>query len=700
MITNMSNILVLQKNKYVIRIISAITDHLIIKWLEKVIKIAISKLLINEYNQEIDFICFVSNKISAENVNDNEHVILIDDQCSKFDLCKIIKRFIDTVCLTSGLTSGLTAVPDQIYHDNLRFFFEAETDLMKIFIKIDLFIRGHQIFTIDSIMMNLTDLFYIDNDVEIMIRMFGDKMLRSMIEIYLNINNHVSIVDQSDLIKINNLLKNKNISIRNIFCTHDNKYANFSDPFITKEYLYEILNKNGIPANCYNSMASDKMIDLVNDIFRPLETTLNSVLDFREYPMVVIIPSYNNITIFRDTLSSVFNQNYQNYRIIFIDDCSDVVNDKLEIDEVRMYINDNNQNSRSLLLSQHIRQRQCAGRYIGYHMAYDDEIVILLDGDDRLYDNNVMKIISHDYKNKHIASSYGSYVDMYDKIIHTKIKGYCEFPKKVIINKLYRSYMYISVHLRTGFAKLFKNIRLLNLLDNNDKFFHITTDVAEMMPIHEMLTPHESEKRNLHDRIKYFDVIKVPLCIYNRDNSIIYNTSFARRNEDKNYYKQYRIDALKKIKSEQTYPFILKMTDSNITDSNITNSNITNTDHRSCINKSDKFDTRYFTDIMLNYGLDMLIIDKTIIVSDTLNTNNIQTSINSDVIKNFNTGACLYLNGKIINRQSDYVIIKALVGRNITDDEIDIIKCNYHCVIRKSSNHLIDLPVIGHISMI
>jgi hypothetical protein len=103
---------------------------------------------------------------------------------------------------------------------------------------------------------------------------------------------------------------------------------------------------------------------------------------------------------------------------------------------------------------------------------------------------------------------------------------------------------------------------------------------------------------------------------------------------------------------------------------------------------------------MLNYGLDMLIIDKTIIVSDTLNINNIQTSINSDVIKNFNTGACLYLNGKIINRQSDYVIIKALVGRNITDDEIDIIKCNYHCVIRKSSNHLIDLPVIGHISMI
>jgi len=41
-----------------------------------------------------------------------------------------------------------------------------------------------------------------------------------------------------------------------------------------------------------------------------------------EKSMVVIIPSYNNESYCEKNLTSVFSQQYENYRVIYIDDCS------------------------------------------------------------------------------------------------------------------------------------------------------------------------------------------------------------------------------------------------------------------------------------------------------------------------------------------------------------------------------------------
>ena len=41
-----------------------------------------------------------------------------------------------------------------------------------------------------------------------------------------------------------------------------------------------------------------------------------------EKPIVVVIPSYNNERWVENNLTSVFKQNYQNYRVIYVDDCS------------------------------------------------------------------------------------------------------------------------------------------------------------------------------------------------------------------------------------------------------------------------------------------------------------------------------------------------------------------------------------------
>ena len=44
--------------------------------------------------------------------------------------------------------------------------------------------------------------------------------------------------------------------------------------------------------------------------------------EFIERPIVVIVPSYNNYKWCNSNIDSVLNQNYNNYRVIYINDCS------------------------------------------------------------------------------------------------------------------------------------------------------------------------------------------------------------------------------------------------------------------------------------------------------------------------------------------------------------------------------------------
>ena len=41
-----------------------------------------------------------------------------------------------------------------------------------------------------------------------------------------------------------------------------------------------------------------------------------------EKKIVILIPSYNNSRWYKENLDSIINQNYSNYRIVYVDDCS------------------------------------------------------------------------------------------------------------------------------------------------------------------------------------------------------------------------------------------------------------------------------------------------------------------------------------------------------------------------------------------
>src|SRR5689334_2918445 len=109
--------------------------------------------------------------------------------------------------------------------------------------------------------------------------------------------------------------------------------------------------------------------------------------------IVVIIPSYNNRQWYERNLSSVVAQDYHKFRVIYVDDCSsDGTGDLIE-----KFIADNHSGNLIHLIRNSVRLGALQNLYNTIHTCDDDEIVIILDGDDWLAHNEVLRKINEVY---------------------------------------------------------------------------------------------------------------------------------------------------------------------------------------------------------------------------------------------------------------------------------------------------------------
>lgn len=268
---------------------------------------------------------------------------------------------------------------------------------------------------------------------------------------------------------------------------------------------------------------------------------------YGELPMIIIIPSFNNEQYYKKNLNSVINQKYSNWRIVYIDDQS--TDDTYNL--VKQYMVDNQLTNKLKLLQQKTHNAQCCGRYIGYMMADDDEIVCNLDGDDWLYDrndsnnpdcHNALRYVQDGYVMKKYKSTYGCfYKSSGPQWLETKVL----YPPDVIANKGYRNYKFLCKHLRTGYAGLYKNIMVDDLIGPDGKFLHMCTDISTQYAVCEMAG---SDHGNL----------LVPTYIYNQDNSVIYNNCWYNLDKkDNEENKQYFDTVVKKISSRKPYETVV-----------------------------------------------------------------------------------------------------------------------------------------------
>jgi len=219
-----------------------------------------------------------------------------------------------------------------------------------------------------------------------------------------------------------------------------------------------------------------------------------------EKPVVVVIASYNNIKWYKKNLDALMMQdkNYSNWRAIYVDDCStDGTGDAVE-----RYVQQRGFGHKITVVRNERRRGALENLYRAIHTCNDNDIVCTYDGDDWFAVDNLFSVLNKLYADPQVWLTYGQYRECPSGQI-----GQCRpMPRSVIEQNAFRKYPWITSHLRTFYAWLFKKIRKEDLMYKG-QFFSVTWDLAMMFPMLEM-----AGKRTKFNQIVVYE--------YNMDNPI------------------------------------------------------------------------------------------------------------------------------------------------------------------------------------
>lgn len=221
----------------------------------------------------------------------------------------------------------------------------------------------------------------------------------------------------------------------------------------------------------------------------------------QERHMVIVIPSYNNARWAERNIVSAITQNYNNFHVIFIDDCSS--DQTFEI--VKRVVSAYNQDHRVTLIKNSRRMGAMLNLYNAIHSCPDDAIIVTLDGDDWLSSQNVLNYLNFVYQHSNVWLTFGQFVGF-----PSNAKGFCvPFEPHIIRSNAFRKTRGAlpMSHLRTFEAWLFKRVKLIDFLYQG-QFLSMAWDKAMMAPMVEMAG--ERHKCIQHDI----------LYIYNETNPI------------------------------------------------------------------------------------------------------------------------------------------------------------------------------------
>ncbi len=207
---------------------------------------------------------------------------------------------------------------------------------------------------------------------------------------------------------------------------------------------------------------------------------------FPEKPITIVITSYNNAPWVKQNLDSVFCQEYENFNVIYVDDCSG----DGTADLVEDYLKEHNLEHKVILIRNEQRCGKLFNIYNVYHSIADWNIIAQLDGDDRLAHTYVLKKLNEQYSTTDAWFVYSNHQFSNGAVIHDK------FPSdETIKNNDFRKCNSAFIHLRTFYAWLFKLIKVQDLLIESIKgyesiFYPQCNDGAIIYPMLEMAQYH------------------------------------------------------------------------------------------------------------------------------------------------------------------------------------------------------------------
>jgi len=217
----------------------------------------------------------------------------------------------------------------------------------------------------------------------------------------------------------------------------------------------------------------------------------------------IITPFYNTEGFIGRTIYSLKRQNNKNFKCYMIDDCSD---DRSPTIAALSTASDDR-----FELVQNLDKKYALGNIaetIGNIEDIDDEdIIILLDGDDWLPSNKTLSHLEKVYNSQDCLMTYGSYV--YAPHGEKGVEP-SQYPQDIINNNSFRTDQWRASHLRTFKHKLWKEINHDDL-KNSEGYYKVAYDQAIMLPLLEMAAERATyipEVMHVYNRINPLNVDK------------------------------------------------------------------------------------------------------------------------------------------------------------------------------------------------
>jgi glycosyltransferase involved in cell wall biosynthesis len=143
-------------------------------------------------------------------------------------------------------------------------------------------------------------------------------------------------------------------------------------------------------------------------------------------------------------------QNYPHYHVLYIDDCS--TDDTASL--VDDYITRHSLAHKITLIKNNERRCMLQNVCTAVSCCPDNAIILILDGDDRFAHHDVLTMLNTVYQDPAVWMTYGQFQEYPSGKV-----GFCApIPSSIINAHAYRLYDWVSSHLKTFYAGLFKQI--------------------------------------------------------------------------------------------------------------------------------------------------------------------------------------------------------------------------------------------------
>lgn len=217
----------------------------------------------------------------------------------------------------------------------------------------------------------------------------------------------------------------------------------------------------------------------------------------------IVIPSFNSINYLPKTLHSIEIQSFKKFDVCVIDDGSTLPQQRTIIDDFcsrngwRKIFHDKNYGALQGLVEA-VNSFECV----------DDDVIVVIDGDDWLAHENVLDYLYQVYSENDIYMTWGQ-CEVYP-FSKTPMKYAQPIPDMVIEQKLYRDIPFPFWHPATFKYILWRHIKDEDLRDVDGHYFRLMKDKATLFPMLEMC----GRKKMYIDKTLYIYNIENPLNDY------------------------------------------------------------------------------------------------------------------------------------------------------------------------------------------